>query len=131
MSTRAWLKPLYRRRLWLGMWWLAIATVVAACLLPGSDLPEVPVDDKVSHALAFFALAASAVQLFRRGWPLLVVALALLGLGIAIELAQYLFTTTRAMEAADVLADAIGIAAGMATAWTPFRDVLVNLDHPL
>lgn len=131
MSERRWLKPLYRRRLWLGMWWLAIATVIVACLLPGSDLPKVPVDDKTSHALAFFALSASAVQLFRRGWPLLVVALALLGLGIAIEFAQFLFTSTRAMEAADVLADAIGIGAGMATAWTPLRDFLVRLERPV
>jgi hypothetical protein len=110
------------------MWWLAIATVVAACLLPETELPKFPVNDKLEHALAFLALAASAVQLFRRGRPLLVVGLGLLALGIVIELAQHFLTSSRMMEPADVLADAIGIAAGLATAFTPLRDLLVGLD---
>ena len=129
MSAEPWLKPLRRRRTWLGMWWLAIATVIVACLLPGSDLPKLPVSDKLEHALAFLLLAASAVQLFRRGRPLLVIGLGLLALGVAIELAQHLFTTSRAMEPADVLADGIGIVLGLATAWTPLRDVLLDLDR--
>jgi len=110
------------------MWWLAIATVIIACLLPGSDLPELPVSDKLEHALAFLLLSASAVQLYRRGKPLLVVALGLLVLGLSIELAQHLFTSSRMMEPGDLLADAIGISAGLATAWTPMRDWLVHLD---
>jgi hypothetical protein len=111
------------------MWWLAIATVIVACLLPGSDLPKIPVSDKLEHALAFAVLAASAVQLFRRGAPLLVVGGGLLALGIGIELAQHLLTTSRLMEPGDVLADAVGIAAGLATAWTPLRDLLLRLDR--
>lgn len=129
MSAQPWLKPLRRRRTWLGIWWLAIAAVVVACLLPGSELPELPISDKLEHVLAFLALAASAVQLFRRGRPLLVIGLGLLALGIGIELAQHLLTTSRAMEPADVVADAIGILLGMATAWTPLRDVLLEIDR--
>ena len=129
MSGEPWLKPLRRRRTWLAMWWLAIATVIVACLLPGSDLPKIPVSDKLEHALAFAVLAASAVQLFRRGAPLLVVGGGLLALGIGIELAQHLLTTSRLMEPGDVLADAVGIAAGLATAWTPLRDLLLRLDR--
>ena len=128
MSAGPWLKPLRRRRTWLWMWWLAIATVVVACLLPSSDLPNLHVNDKLEHALAYLLLAASAVQLFRRGRPLLLVGLGLLALGIAIELAQHLLTSSRMMEPADALADAIGIVAGLATAWTPMRDFLVNMD---
>lgn len=126
-----WVKPLRRRRTWLAMWWLAIATVVLACLLPGSDLPSIPVSDKLEHGLAFFVLSASAVQLFRRGRPLLLVAGGLLLLGGAIEVAQQLFTTSRAMELGDLVADAIGIAAGLATAWTPLGDLLLKLDRPM
>jgi len=129
VSARPCLKPLRRGRFWLGLWIGALLGVVIVCLLPGTELPKVPVSDKLEHALAFFVLSAAAVQLFRRGAPLAIVALGLLALGGAIELAQALLTTTRAMEAADFLADAIGIGAGLAIAWTPLRDVLLRIDH--
>ncbi len=129
MSRRPWLKPLRRGHLWFGLWLGAIAVVVVACLLPGTELPKVPVNDKVEHALAFFALSVAAVQLFLRGKPLAIVALGLLALGGAIELAQALLTTSREMEAADFIADAIGIGAGLLLARTPLRDVLLHIDH--
>lgn len=129
MSRRPWLKPLRRGPLWFGLWLGAIATVVLVCLMPGAELPKVAVSDKVEHALAFFALSAAAVQLFLRGRPLAIVVLGLLALGGAIELAQGLLTTSRMMESGDILADAIGVAAGVALAWTPLRDLLLKLDH--
>src|SRR3546814_12746123 len=55
-------------------------------------------------------------------------ALGLLALGIAIELAQYAFTSSRSMDPRDVLADALGVAAGFAVALTPLRDLLLRLD---
>ena len=127
MSDSRWFKPLRRLPMWLALWFAGITAVVVVCLLPGQDLPRIPLSDKVEHALAFAALAASAVQLFVRGLPLLVAAVGLLALGVGIELAQAGFTTTRAMEGADVVADAIGIAAGMLVAWTPLRDVLLKV----
>ena len=129
MSARAWLKPLRRGHFWLGLWLGGILGVVLVCLLPGADLPKVPVSDKVEHALAFFALSAAAVQLFRRGWPLSLVAIGLLALGAGIEVAQGLLTTSRSMDPADFVADAIGVLAGVALAWTPVRDVLLRIDH--
>jgi len=122
-----WLKPLRHLPIWLALWFIGITAVVVVCLMPGQDLPRVPLSDKLEHALAFALLAASAVQLFVRGMPLAVVAAGLLGLGVAIEFAQATFTTTRAMEAGDVVADAVGIAAGMLIAWTPLRDVLLKV----
>lgn len=129
MTARPWLKPLRRGHFWLGLWLGAIAGVVLVCLVPGADLPKVPLDDKLEHALAFFVLSACGVQLFLRGRPLAVVMLGLLALGGAIELAQGLLTTSRMMERADLLADAGGIVAGLLLAWTPLRDVLLKLDH--
>jgi VanZ family protein len=129
VEGKPWLKPLRRRGFWLGLWLGGIVSVVVVCLLPGAELPKVPVSDKFEHALAFFALTAAAVQLFRRGKPLAIVALGLLALGGAIELAQAVLTTSRDMEAADLLADAAGIAVGVALAWTPLRDILLRIDH--
>ena len=126
-SPQRWVKPLRHRSAWLALWLCGVSGVIVACLLPGQDLPDWPVNDKLEHALAFAALAASGVQLFERGRALVAVGFGLLALGIGIEFAQALFTTTRAMEAADVLADAIGILAGLAVAFTPLRDALLHV----
>ncbi len=121
------IKPLRHRNAWLALWLCGVAALVVVCLLPSPDLPNLHVSDKLEHALAFALLAGSAVQLFERGRGLVAVGLGLLALGIGIEFAQALFTTTRAMEAADVVADTIGIVAGLATALTPLRDVLLHI----
>jgi len=120
-------KPLRRRNAWLALWLFGVTALIVVCLLPSSDLPKLHVSDKIEHALAFALLAGSAVQLFERWRALLLVGLGLLALGIGIEFAQALFTTTRAMEAADVVADTIGIAAGLVTAFTPLRDALLHI----
>ena len=119
-----WIKPLRGHRLWLALWWLAVMVVIVTCLLPAPDLPPLPQgSDKIEHVLAYFVLAASAVQLFLRS-RLPVVACGLVLLGVAIEFAQGAFTATRSADVFDALADAIGVIAGMATAFTPWRDVL-------
>ena len=120
-------KPLRNLPWWIALWALAVLLVIVACLVPSADLPRLPEDsDKLEHALAWFLLAASAVQLFRRGRALCVVAVALLGLGVAIEVAQALLTTTRSADVFDVLADGVGLCIGMATAFSPLRDLLLR-----
>ena len=125
--ARRWVKPLRHRNAWLALWLLGVTVLVIVCLLPSADLPKLHVSDKLEHALAFGLLAGSAVQLFERWRALLLVGLGLLALGIGIEFAQALFTTTRAMEAADVVADSIGIVAGLFVALTPLRDLLLRI----
>lgn len=121
-----------RPRLWQGLWWAAIAAVFVVCLLPGPDLPRVPEGgDKVEHVLAYFILAAGAVLLHARRATLWRPALGLLLMGILIEILQGALTATRSADAADALADAIGIAAGLALAWTPVRGWLRALDRRL
>ncbi len=114
------------------MWCLAIVLVIVACLLPGQDLPEVPGGfDKLEHLVAFCLLAMAAVQLYATRRALVVAALGLVALGIAIEFAQGTLTTTRSMDAWDAVADACGVLLGMASVWTPWRDVLLRLDARL
>lgn len=130
MSTRA-LKPLGHARAWFVLWLAGIAAVVAVCLLPSSDIPRVPEGmDKLEHAGAFALLAAAAVQLFARRGALAVAAGGLLLLGIAIELAQGAFAPTRSMDAWDALADAAGVAIGLASLAFGWRDLLLRIDPP-
>ncbi len=132
MSAATALKPLRHPRAWLALWWLAVAVVFVVCLVPAPDLPRTPPGfDKVEHVLAFFLLAASAVQLYRGRRALWRAAIGLLALGVAIELAQYAFTATRSMDPRDVLADAAGVAAGFAIALTPLRDLLLRIEARL
>lgn len=126
-AAHAWVKPLRHRNAWLALWLCGVTVLIVVCLLPSPDLPNLHVSDKLEHALAFALLAGSAVQLFERWRALVFVAFGLLALGIGIEFAQALFTTTRAMEGADVVADAIGIVIGFATALTPLRDLLLRV----
>ena len=130
MDAGAILKPFRHPRAWCALWALAIALVVVGSLLPGPDLPHVPDGgDKVEHILGYGVLAALAVQLFaRRAW-LAGACVALLLLGIALELAQGAFTTTRSMDPADALADAVGVLLGAATVLLPWRDALLRLDR--
>lgn len=123
------LKPFRRPRLWLGLWWLAIAVVVVVCLVPAPDLPTVPDNaDKLEHLLAFALLAAAAAQLFTTRRALLLAGCGLVLLGIAIECAQGAFTSTRSMDAWDAVADALGVLIGLATIWSPWRNLLLRLD---
>lgn len=125
-GPRRWVKPLRHRNAWLALWLFAVTVLVVVCLLPSPDLPNLHVSDKLEHAAAFALLAGSAVQLFERR-ALLMVAIGLLALGAGIEFAQALFTTTRAMEAADVVADTVGIVIGLSIALTPLRDALLHV----
>jgi VanZ family protein len=120
------LKPFRRPWLWAGLWALGVAAVVVASLLPGPDLPNLHVSDKFEHFTAYALLAAGAVQVYARrlSWLSVCIALALLGIGM--EFAQGALTTTRQMDAADALANTLGVLAGLATSLTPWRDALLR-----
>jgi len=124
------LKPLRRPWLWLGLWWCAIGVVIAASLLPAFLLPEVPAGgDKLEHLGGYFVLAAAAVQLYAARRSLLRAGIGLVLLGVGLEFAQGLLTTTRQMDVWDALANSAGVLAGLATVLTPLRDVLLHFDN--
>ena len=125
MSAR-WLKPLRHPRVWLGVWLAAVLTVVVACLIPPPPLALPPNGDKLEHLLAYFLLAGSAVQLFRSGRALAGIGVGLVLMGIGIEFAQGALTETRMADPADAVANTIGVLAGLATALTPGRNMLLR-----
>ena len=104
-------------RLWKIGGWALILFVIVSCLLPGPAIAPVArlLPDKVEHAFAYFVLTLWFCGLYPRSfWWKLAASLCLLG--ILIEIAQGAFTTTRAMELNDALADTVGILLGLAVA---------------
>ena len=129
MSTPM-LKPLRRARLWLGLWWCGVAAVVLCSLVPAFLLPEVPPGgDKIEHFSAYALLAAAAVQLFTARHAVARAGIGLVAMGIALEIAQGLFTTTRQMDVHDALANSLGVVAGLLTLLAPWRDALLHMDR--
>lgn len=126
MSGR-WLKPLRHPHFWLAVWAVAVLSVIVVCLIPPPPLALPEGSDKVEHFLAYFLLAGSGVQLFARGRALLWVGVGLVLLGIGIEIAQGALTATRMADPADAVANTVGVLVGLATALTPWRDLLIRL----
>ena len=121
-------KPLRNRRFWLALWVASVLGVVVVCLIPPPPLPPLPDNsDKLEHFAAYFLLAAGAVQVFRRGRVLAWVGVALVAQGVCIEFAQGALTANRSADPFDALANAVGVAAGLATAFTPLCDLLLRL----
>jgi VanZ family protein len=126
------LRPFRRPRLWLGLWLLAIAVVMALSLANLSRLPPVPEGgDKVEHFLAYGLLSLSAMQLFATRRGCIVVAVLLVLMGVGLEFAQGALTTTRMADPHDALANTLGVLAGLATLFTPLRGMLLAFDTRL
>lgn len=91
------LRPFHRPRLWVGLWIAAIVVVIAVCLGPPPEFPELPSNsDKAEHFLTFALLCWGAVQLFATRRALVFTAFGLVLLGIGIEIAQGALTTIAA-----------------------------------
>lgn len=126
--------PRYRAA-WFALGWLLVLGVAVGSLLP--SLPDVSagVSDKLMHfaaygALAFLFMGAAG----RRRW--LHVALGLLALGAAIELAQATLTAARSGEWLDMAANSAGVATGLLAAaafpgnWCRQVEVLAGIGAP-
>ena len=94
-------------------WVLAIGVVVV-CVIPAPHIVDVSHFDKVEHLLAFAALSLVFLRAYSDK-PLWVIT-GCISFGLAIELIQY-FIPWRSAEAADLLADILGVFAG----WLVFK----------
>lgn len=106
-----------QRRLWRALLGLLLVVITWLALVPKPPEGLSTGWDKTNHLLAFSTLAFCCVWACwprPRQWPLLVGAL--LTYGVAIEIAQS-FLPPRSADAADVLADGLGIALGLLLAW--------------
>ena len=111
-------------------WLLALAATIVGELLPGNSMPMrwiavTHINDKTLHFAAYATLAFIPVFGFRRrhGIPL---ALSMVLLGIALEFGQSL-VPSRSFELADMMANALGVFAGIVVAlvgqaWMPVTE---------
>ena len=91
----------------------AVAVILYLTLAPNEDVPgSGMIWDKAAHSIAFGLL--TVVGLLMSTHRRLVVAGAVLGLGIAIEVAQSLMPFGRSGDWRDALGDAVGVAIGLA-----------------
>ena len=131
MSADARYRPLRHLSRWLWLGRLGIAVIVVGSLIPMPDVPS-PIEhgDKLEHLLGYFGITAWYAQLVPDRGRLALYALAFLALGMAIELLQGL-TSWRSADWNDLVADAIGVAAGWLLALTPLRHVLARFEQRL
>ncbi|WP_147208545.1 VanZ family protein [Pseudoxanthomonas taiwanensis] len=105
---------------------MAVAVVCVASLTPPPPMELPRHGDKVEHLLAYAALAAAAVQVFRPGRALWAAGIGLVLMGVALEFAQGALTQTRMADPADALANTAGVLLGLGTRLTRWRDLLLR-----
>lgn len=100
-----------RRPWWRAVFAAAIVGILILALMPSQGGPSpIPHADKLRHAAAFIVLWALGHRAGLRQ-PTWLLAVGLMVFGVAIEVAQS-FTPDRDPSVGDILADALGIAAG-------------------
>lgn len=126
------LREFRRPRLWLGLWLLGWLLCVALSLAHppriGVDLPE---GDKLGHFLAYGLLSAWSAWIFATRRARGLAALALVALGIAMEIAQGTLTDDRMMDVNDAWADAIGVLIGQLFGFGRAQRLLQRLETKL
>jgi VanZ family protein len=110
---------LHYARFWLVFGWLSVATAMFLSLTPVTGLPEW--NDKLEHVAGYFLLTFWFCGIYprHRYW---VVGLAMMGMGILVEILQGAMNLGRQADVRDLVADAIGIAPAILLALTPLRD---------
>lgn len=93
---------------------ILMAGVTILSLVPVSAMPDLHASDKSLHFLAYAAIAGFAFLTPRTSRQSLVLFLAIISLGVVLELAQS--QVHRTMEFGDILANTAGVVAGFCVA---------------
>jgi VanZ family protein len=122
------LRALRLPRLWIAVWALMIVGVIVLSLVRGPPIPDMLTVGKFDHFIAYFSLTAMAVQLYATRYVQCTAALAMVALGILLELAQGYLTTYRDMSMYDAIVDTVGVAMGLCVSWTPMASLLPRIE---
>ena len=117
------------RRFWILLGVLLVLATLYLCLRPGGgDRPAFPHLDKLQHFSAYVLLTAWFGALLPRArYPLL--AMAMLLLGGTIEVAQGAMDIGRTADLTDVLANSLGVAAGLAVSIVGRESWMLRLEQ--
>jgi VanZ family protein len=115
------LSTLRHPRIWQVIGWLLIVAAVTLSLMPLPTLPSVSSGDKIAHAAVHAMLTLWFAGLYPRSryvW----IALYMFALGVCIELAQAAMRLGRQGDVFDVIANSVGIGAGLVLALVGLGD---------
>jgi VanZ family protein len=122
-------------RLRLAPLWWGVGGLLALAITIGSLMPVTPPaggahSDKLAHFAGYWALSFWFVgMLERRRYPVL--AAALLGFGLLMELGQYLMGLGRQADWRDVVANSLGVGAALLLAYAGLGAWLVWVERRL
>lgn len=121
--------PQHFSRLWLLLGALLVAVVIYVSVLP---VPEVAMGvmshDKLIHLSVYLLLMSWFAQIYRHDLTRLLLAVALVVMGIGIEFWQGT-TPSRLFDPFDMLANTCGVILAWALAYTPFGSLLQSFDR--
>ena len=110
------------RTVWLIVGMGLVMLVIYLSVAPAPEVPGVPGGDDVGHLLAYGTLMFWFMQLAANRGSRALIALALIALGIALELAQ-LYVPGRTFELTDMVANASGVFLGWVVAPPRTRNI--------
>jgi VanZ family protein len=112
------LLPLRHSRGWLIAGWLFVAIVIVLSIIPGGNLPDPPSGmDKIEHFIGYAGLTTWFIGIYPRS-RYVIIAVALLAMGVAIEWLQGEMNLGRSRDHLDVIANAVGVGVGiLAAVW--------------
>jgi VanZ family protein len=123
---------LHYRKLWLAIGYMLIAVVIYLSLTsnPVQIDAELPYQDKIFHALAYFVLTFWFLQMYHIRHHALSWIIFFLGLGLLLEYLQG-FDPRRYSEVGDMVANALGVMLAVGLSMTPLRHVLSRFERHL
>jgi VanZ family protein len=121
-------RPLRYFHWWLALGWLIVIAVIILSLISQSPIDvSIRFGDKVGHVLAYAALMGWFVQLFHSRGLIIAHALLLIGMGIGLEFLQGY--TGRHFEYADMAANTTGVLFGLLLLFTPLQTLLLRFEE--
>lgn len=120
------------RFLWMAIGYALVVLVVFLSLTsnPVDTGLEFPLQDKLFHALAYFALMAWFAQIYHDRFQRNMIAVVFVIMGFTLEYLQS-FDPARYAEAGDMVANVTGVALGFSIALTRVKNTLVHIEKSI